>query len=270
MYFFSLRSAGATGFLLLFLAQSAFSQSSSSQTSMSIAITGTKEWRWKQKYRLQLRQNIQVNPESRDQDQRFGDIFNEEDFLPAGQDRDVNARRVDTNGGNGIIPEAQDLFFEWRGSTGFLGEWRPLSWMRASTGYTALYSNTFRHRIMTEVRFFPFWIDSEDWQISPRLALQQVGARDRDDNEMEWTHVLIPRVDLQFQENKRRSYYVNAALNGEWDDGELDFDRYRLDFGVRLTVKKLYIADLSYRFQHRFGRKTVLSHGLNLNCSYRF
>jgi hypothetical protein len=74
----------------------------------------SKEWRWKKKILVEVRQSLQVNLESKKQDDRVGDIFNELDFMPLAQDVELDsdgdgvADRSDADDDNDGVSDVDD------------------------------------------------------------------------------------------------------------------------------------------------------------------
>ncbi len=301
----------------------------------------SKEWKIRKSFRVSARQNFQINTETKKQDAKFGDIFNELDFVPIEQDRDMdsdddgNPNFVDTDDDNDGISDSndsqddnndsdgngdgngdgnddgdgngdgdgdgdgeddddedddggftsgvddrnggskeidlgnRDLLMEWRGSTSIQSEWRVNKWLRVSNGYALLYGgNTRRHRFISEARFLPKLFANKAWELSPRVAIQQVG--NSDDGKMEWRHSAIPRIDLSYRMSKALAITTSVAINGAWDDRRLQFDRYRADAGVKLNLSQKTSIELGYRFQQRLGGRKAMGHSVGIDCDFEF
>jgi hypothetical protein len=241
---------------------------------------------------------VNDNTDDDDEDDETGDETDDDDEVTGDGDDDDSSDDGDGNGGDGDgndddddddddddgglnsvddrdggTPNADgslpnDWFMEWRGATSIRSEWRVLRWLRVANNYGVFYGgNTFRHRLSTELRFIPD-IDVNNLELSGRLGVQHVAAQD--DNEWEWNHALLPRIDAEYKLSKIFRVYVSAALNGALEDKTVDFDRYRLDGGLQLRLSKHHDLDLGYRFQQRIGGKRTIAHNLGVTYGYRF
>jgi hypothetical protein len=101
-------------FLCLFLCLQSTLWAQKVNFSPSTGASLTKEWRWKKKFTLEAKQSIQINFEQKNQDEQFGDVFNELDFMPLSQDTELDsdddgiADRIDTDDDNDGVNDEED------------------------------------------------------------------------------------------------------------------------------------------------------------------
>ncbi len=209
---------------------------------------------------LDLRQQIQINPDIEKYDQEFGDFFNEEGFWPI-PDRYRPIKDQDDPGGV-VIPKPgelsdspYDISFEWRTSSIVRLSHNFAKWLRAGSSYTLFYNGEeFRHAWQSEVDYRPLQHGKakRKFDISTRATFQRTGRPKKD--KYVWESFLTPRLNMTWAFKKNHSLYLGGALNGAWDDGELEFDRYRISTGITYMFKKRYSFDFGYQYQQRLDK----------------
>lgn len=227
---------------------------------MGVTLGLRKDWQITKKSVLDVRQQIQVNPEVRKFQSKFGDIFNEEGFWPIPDrllDEDDDNDEDDGRGGRDgeLNDDPYDVSFEWRSSTVVRGQYSFFNWLRLASGYTLFYNGEeFRHAWQSELDYRPLLHSKakRKFDISTRVGFQRTGRPNK--GSMRWQSFLTPRLNMTLKVDKKHTLYAGAALNGAWDDKELEFDRYRLNAGVQFAVNKKNLFDLGYQFQQRLDK----------------
>jgi hypothetical protein len=239
---------------------SMLSWSQAQHLGVSLSVGVRKEIKLWKNGALDLRQQIQVNPEIEKYDQEFGDFFNEESFWPI-PDRYRPADDDDDDGGVVVRPPGElgdspyDISFEWRTSSIVRLSHSFAKWMRVTSGYTLFYNGEeFRHAWQSELDYRPLQHGDtkRKFDISTRVSFQRTGRPKKD--KMVWEAFLTPRLNMTWAFKKNHSLYLGGALNGAWDDGILEFDRYRITTGITYTIKKRYTFDFGYQYQQRLDK----------------
>jgi hypothetical protein len=232
---------------------------------------------------VDLRQQLQFNPDIELYNNRYGDFFNEESFWPI-PDRYKELEDEDdlddapAGAGNGIPDrngELDDLprqiEWEWRSSSVLQTTYRIQRWFRLNQIYTFQYNGERgRHTFRIEPDYRPL----QHWKkkgrvLDPSLRLQFQYAGQPDDGQYEWVASLAPRFTMDIRLKKDHILSLNSTLNGEWDDGVLEFDRWRFSPQFLYTYKKNHRFTLGYQFQQRIDKPDRITHGFSLGYEIR-
>jgi hypothetical protein len=243
-----------------------------------------KTFKWGKKSSLDLRQQFQVNPEIKKYNNKFGDFFNEDGFWPV-PDRYRDDDELDDDDEDDLPPGAGNgqpatgdelsdtprrISFEWRSTSALQYNHQFLKFLRANTGYGLFYNGEeFRHNFRWEADYRPLrhFKGKRKMDIAARTLLQLQG--NPDDGEMEWAAALVPRLDAAWAFRKNHTLTLTNALNGAWDDGIFEFDRWRANLNLAFTYEKINRFTLGYQFQQRLD-KPDHSHGISLTYELRF
>ncbi|MDX1911687.1 MAG: hypothetical protein SFV22_09400 [Saprospiraceae bacterium] len=243
-----------------------------------------KTFKLSKKSTLDLRQQLQVNPVIKKYNNKFGDFFNEEGFWPV-PDRYRDDDELDDDdeddlppgAGNGQPDEEDELSdtprrikFEWRSTSALQFNHQFFKWLRANTGYGLFYNGEeFRNNFRVEADYRPLrhFKGKRKLDLAARTLFQY--QSNPDDGEIEWNAALVPRADVIWNFKKNHALTLSNALNGAWDDGIFEFDRWRANLNLTFTYDKINRFTLGYQFQQRLD-KPDHSHGLSLNYELRF
>lgn len=249
----------------------------------SINIGIRKTFNFDKKSSLDLRQQFQFTPEIEEYRNAFGDFFNEDGFWPV-PDRYRDDDELDDddddlplgagNGipvGNGELNDSpREITLDWRSVSSFQYNFRPVEWLRTNTGYSLLFDGEeFRHTLRVELDYRPLkhFKGKRKLDLAARTLFQHIGSPD--DGKIEWRSLLVPRFDAIWAFDKRHALTLSHALNGGWDDGVFEFDRWRVNAALAFTYKKMHRFTLAYQYQQRIG-KSKYSQGLSLGYEIRF
>lgn len=271
--------------LLLFLMVSSpalFAQ----ELGLGLTLGIRKTFNFNKKSSLDLRQQFQCTPEIKKYNNKYGDFFNEDGFWPVpDQYRDDDELDEDdlddddfpSGAGNGIPVNNGELNdsprriqFDWRSTTSFQYNYRFMPWMRSNTGYGLFFNgDEIRHTFRAELDYRPLrhFKGKRKFDLSARTLFQYIG--DPDDGQMEWSPLLVPRFDMIWAFDKKHTLTLSNALNGGWEDGIFEFDRWRVNAAMAFVYEKIHRFTFAYQFQQRIG-KPKQSQGLSFGYEVRF
>ncbi len=237
---------------------------------LSVAMGVRKTFNMTKKSSLDFRQQFQVNPEIEKYNNEYGDLFNEDGFWPIPDRSNVDSSN-NSGGGNGneLDDSPRYVRMTWRTNTAMQVSYRFANWLRSNSGYGLFYNGEeFRHTFRTEIDYRPLKHSKEKRKVdvAARTMFQSVGSRD--DGKMEWSPNLIPRLDADWAFNKNHILAMSNSLNGIWDDGRFDFDRWRLNLTLTFIYKKSHRFSFGYQFQQRLD-KNRRSHGASFGYEVR-
>lgn len=251
---------------------------------LNLNLEARKTFNLDKKSTLSLRQQFQINPNIKKYNNKYGDFFNEDGFWPIpDQYRDDDELDEDDEddlpfgAGNGI-PNTEnelddtprDITLEWRSTTSVQYNYEFFKWFRSNTGYGLFYNGEeFRHNFRVEADYRPLrhLKGKRKFDISARTLFQYIG--NPDDGKMEWSAALVPRLDAIWTFKKNHILTISNALNGGWEDGVLEFDRYRLNVNLTFIYDKTSRFILGYQYQQRLD-KPGNSNGVSLTYEMRF
>lgn len=248
---------------------------------ISISAGIRKTFQLTKKSSIDLRQQFQVNPEIKKYNNKYGDFFNEDGFWPVpdryealedGDDDDLpqGANPVTPNNPGELNDLPYRIKFEWRSNSAVQYTYRFAPWFRGNTGYSLLYDGEeFRHTFRAELDYRPLKHSKtkRKFDLGARALYQYIGAPD--DGVYEWQSLVVPRIDADWNFKKNHILQLSNALNGAWDEGKFEFDRWRANLNLIYVYKKSNRFTLSYQFQQRLD-KPRQSHGCSLGYEIRF
>lgn len=233
----------------------------------------SKQFKLNTKTRIELRQQLQINPEIKNlKTKKDSDIFNEIDLFPYGEEEDEEdedeKEEVNPDGFEELNDARQRIKMEWRSATTADFDYKLLKWLRLGQSYSLfLDEERMRHLFRSDVTFQPK-LASKKFKIPQRIAFQ-VASRER-----KGVTIFEPdfsaRSGIEWAFKKRHELYTNFMVNGAFDDGQWEWDRFRCDIGLEYTFHKIHSFDFGYRFQQRLNRKGQVSHGVTLQYSIGF
>ncbi len=249
----------------------------------SVNASVRKTFNFKKKSSLDLRQQIQLTPEIERYDNKYGDFFNEEGFWSI-PDRYRNDNDLDDDDDDDLPPGAgtgiplngrelndspTEINWDLRSNTSFQFNYRARPWLRANTGYSLFYNGEeLRHTMRAELDYRPLrhTKSKKTLDLAARVLYQRVGQPD--DDKFEWNSFLIPRFDTEWTFKKNHILLISPALNGVWDDGKLEWDRWRVNTSMAFIYQKIHRFTFSYQFQQRLD-KPRKSHGVSIGYEVR-
>jgi hypothetical protein len=249
--------------------------------SYSLGLGIRKTFNFNKKASLDLREQLQINPDIEQYDlSKGGDFFNEDGFWPIpdryrddddddeSDDDDDDSGAPDNNGE--LNDQPYRISFDWRTTTSGQFNYHFFPWLRTNAAYALFFNgDEFRHTFRTELDYRPLRHGGRKpkFDLATRVLYQYNGSPD--DGKYEWQSLLTPRLDASWTFKKNHTLIVTNALNGAWDDGQLEFDRWRLNTSLVFTYQKIHRFTLGYQFQQRLGRPKR-SHGVSLVYEVRF
>ncbi len=247
----------------------------------SLSLGARKTFKLSKKTTLDLRQQIQLNPEIKKYNNKYGDFFNEEGFWPIPdryeEDDELDDDDLPPGAGSGIPNTGselddtpRDISLDWRSTTAFQYNYQFFSWLRTNGGYSLLFDGEeLRHNFRAELDYRPLRHCKKKQKIdlSARGLFQYVGQSD--DGVYEWDALLIPRLDAEWTFKKNHILGLSNALNGGWKKGALSFDRWRITPKFVFIYEKKHRFTFSYQYQQRIG-KPKHSQGMSFGYEVRF
>jgi hypothetical protein len=260
------------------------------QVGYNVSVGVRKTVNFTKKTSLDIRQQFQLTPEIERYDNQYGDFFNEEGFwaIPDryrtddddndddNDDDDDDDDDLPPGAGNGTPVDGNELNdlpteinWDWRSNTSLQFNYRPRKWLRINSGYALFYNGKeFRHTVRAEVDYRPLrhTKSKKKVDLAARVLYQQIGQPD--DDQFEWNSFLIPRFDTEWTFKKNHILTISPSLNGVWDDGKLEWDRWRVNTSLAYIYKKIHRFSFSYQFQQRLD-KPRRAHGISLGYEIR-
>lgn len=268
--------------ILLLLFQ--IGKSQDQDVGINLRIDVSKQFKLNDKMRIELREQLQINPELKNlKTKKDKDIFNEIELFPYGDEDDDNnhnddddddndeeeeENNADVDGFDELNDARQRVRMEWRSATTADFDYKLLKWMRLGQSYSLfLDEDRMRHLFRSDVTFQPK-LATKKLSIPQRLAFQVVSRERR--GVAIWEPDFSARTGIEWKFKKRHELYTNLTVNGAFDEGVWEWDRFRCDVGLEYAFNKTHSFDFGYRFQQRLNRKAQVSHGLTLQYSVGF
>lgn len=227
----------------------------------------SKTIRFSKKWIVEFGQQFQASPEIDRLDAPYSGLFNEIYLFPGLEETEPDAG----GGGAGLSDEALSIELDWRTSSRLRGEYRMLKWLRLASSANVLLRprDTPRYGFRTDLSLIP--ISTKRLEAEQRAGLQMVMAHD--DGQVEWSKDVLFSNNLDWVFKKRHALYANASANLELKRADTpEWDRLRIDAGIRYRFLKIHRFDLGYRFQQRLSgkRKGEQAHGLVVSYELGF
>lgn len=241
----------------------------------SVGLRGT--IKLSKKSALDIRQQVQVNPEVKKYNNKYGDFFNEDGFWPI-PDRYKDEEDAPDDDGTGIPDnpgelndQPWDISFEWRSSSSMQYNYRMFKWLRSNLNYNFVYDgDELRNTFRTELDYRPLLHQrNKKRQLDVSIRTQFQYAGQPDDGNYIWKSSLVPRLNLEWNIKKNHLLSVSYALNGAWDDTGFAFDRWRINPQFTQVYKKNHRFTLGYQFQQRIDKPDKVSHGISFSYEIR-
>jgi hypothetical protein len=244
---------------------------SAQQVGISISAGIRKSFELSKQSSIDLRQQIQANPEIKKYDYEYGDFFNEDGFwaIPDTYVNPDSIPGVPNKPDNELDDLPREVTIDWRSNTSVQYNYNFFPWLRFNTGYSLFFNGKeFRHTFRGEIDYRPLKHSKEKRKIdiAARTLYQYVGQPD--DDEMEWESFLVPRVDFSWAFKKNHILSFSNSLNGTWDDGIFEFDRWRSNISIGFIYHKKHRFTFAYQLQQRLD-KPRRTHGVSFGYEIR-
>ncbi|NJN35381.1 MAG: DUF2490 domain-containing protein [Saprospiraceae bacterium] len=216
---------------------------------VNIRIDGSKTWKLNKKTRLEVSQQFQVNPENAADPDQPGDIFNEISLFPSNND-DPNAPKGQFQDPLGA---AYDVLLEWRSATSVQVNYRIKEWFRVGQSYRFNLRGNGETRHIFQTTANVTERVNKTFEFSQRIDFQYT-SRVKKGNTI-WEEDIVARTGFSWDFSKKYTYETTVGVNGAFDDGEWEWDRMRVDLGLRYRMTKKQSFDFGYRFQRTLDKK---------------
>ncbi|NUQ23839.1 MAG: hypothetical protein HUU34_07790 [Saprospiraceae bacterium] len=246
--------------LIIFLAVGLSAQ----HIGVNLRIGVEKELKLGKKLKLELGQQLQFNPEVTDAEDKYSNLFNEIYLFPDSDDQeddDSIDEEID-DPDNALDDSPKNIAVEWRSASGFRAGYALLPWLKLGQSYTLnVRRDDLRHSLASFLEIEKYLVPKK-FMLEWRLTYQQT-SRKRESG-LEWQRDLVGRFNSEWAIKKNHRLYAATSVNSEIDKGNMEWDRLRLDSGVRYRFRKIHQFDLGYRFQQKLTGKKATSHGIVL------
>jgi hypothetical protein len=110
---------------------------------------------------------------------------------------------------------------------------------------------------------------SKKFDLQYRIAYQ-LGAESRK-GKLRLDSDFSSRLGTDWEFKDRHIWFNNFSVNGAFDEGIWEWDRFRYDTGLEYKFSKTHSFSFGYRFQQRLDRrKNAVSHGVSFAYSLDF
>ncbi len=224
---------------------------------LNLRIDGSKTWKLNKKTRLEVSQQFQINPENSADPDQPGEIFNEISLFPNRNDDEVPTGQF-----KDPLGEAYDVLFEWRSATSVQINYRIKEWLRVGQSYrfNLRGNGDVRHIFQTTANVTERV--NKTFEFSQRIDFQYTSRVKK--GKTIWEEDIVGRTGFSWDFSKKFTYETTFGVNGSFDDGEWEWDRMRIDLGLRYRMTKKQSFDFGYRFQRTLDKKRQVSHALNV------
>jgi hypothetical protein len=255
-----------------------FSNLCAQHIGVNLRFGAEKEFEIGKKIELEVEQAFQFSPEVTDAEDKHGNLFNEIFLFPDDDDEDEDDDNDDDDDDGQAAPPDPDnalndapktVKANFRSATGLKGTFDILPWLKLGQSYTLnlLEEWDVRHSLGTVLEMEGYVVPKK-FLVEWRFAFQQT-SRQRESG-IEWQRDLVGRLNLEYAFKKDHRLFAASSVNKEFDEGQLEWDRFRFDTGIRYRYQKMHQFTLSYRFQRELTGKERTSHAVGLGYVVRF
>lgn len=276
------------------------------QVGINLRLDAAKSFKLDKKTKIELSQQLQLTPEIKNIERKYDRIFDEFElfpFLREGNDDDDKDKddgdndddkddddndddddddddklNGTSNGGStsGTSPGFNDLNddpyhidLSWRSSSTFDFDYKIRKWLLFGQSYSLLLDNeNLRHLSRTDLTLQPK-MPSKKLDLQYRIAYQ-LGAESRK-GKLRLDSDFSSRLGTDWEFKNRHIWFNNFSVNGAFDEGVWEWDRFRYDTGLEYKFSKTHSFSFGYRFQQRLDRKkNAVSHGVSFAYSLDF
>lgn len=276
------------------------------QVGINLRLDAAKSFKLDKKTKIELSQQLQLTPEIKNIERKYDRIFDEFELFPFlregnddddkdkddgdndddkddndnddEDDDDDNKLNGTSNSGStsGTSPGFNDLNddpyridLSWRSSSTFDFDYKIRKWLRLGQSYSLLLDNEdIRHLSRTDLTLQPK-MPSKKLDLQYRIAYQ-LGAESRK-GKLRLDSDFSSRLGTDWEFKDRHVWFNNFSVNGAFDEGIWEWDRFRYDTGLEYQFSKTHSFSFGYRFQQRLDRKiNAVSHGVSFAYSLDF
>lgn len=172
-------------------------------------------------------------------------------------------------GFNDLNDDPYRIDLRWRSSTTFDFDYKIRKWLRVGQSYSLLLDNEdIRHLSRTDLTLQPK-MPGKKFDLQYRIAYQ-LGAESRK-GILRLDSDFSSRLGTDWEFKNRHIWFNNFSVNGAFDEGIWEWDRFRYDTGLEYKFSKTHSFSFGYRFQQRLDRKkNAVSHGVSFAYSLDF
>lgn len=265
------------------------------QVGINLRLEAAKSFKLDKKTKIEVSQQLQLTPEIKNTRRKYERIFDEFELFPFLQesdddddddsdddendddDDDDNNNRVNTQTGgtsngtgfNELNDDPYRIGLSWRSSTTFDFDYKIRKWLRVGQSYSLLLdAEDLRHLSRTDLTLQPK-MPSKKLDVQYRIAYQ-LGA-ESSKGRLKLDSDFSSRTAVEWEFKDHHIWFNSFALNGAFDKGIWEWDRFRYDTGLEYKFSKTHSFSFGYRFQKRLDRrKNAVSHGVNFSYSLDF
>lgn len=270
------------------------------QVGINLRLDAAKSFKLDKKTRIEVSQQLQLTPEIKNINRRYDRIFDEFELFPFlrennddddkddddkdddDDDDDDNTIKGSTTDGsnkgsssgsgtsfNDLNDDPYRIDLSWRSSTTFDFDYKIRKWLRFGQSYSLLLDNEdIRHLSRTDLTLQPK-MPSKKFDLQYRIAYQ-LGAESRK-GKLRLDSDFSSRLGTDWEFKDRHIWFNNFSVNGAFDEGIWEWDRFRYDTGLEYKFSKTHSFSFGYRFQQRLDRKkNAVSHGVSFAYSLDF
>jgi hypothetical protein len=263
------------------------------QVGINLRLDAAKSFKLNKKTRIEVSQQLQLTPEIKNIGRKYDRIFDEFElfpFLREDQDDDdddddqddddddddtlkgaTNSRSTSgtSPGFNDLNDDPYRIDLSWRSSSTFDFDYKIRKWLRVGQSYSLLLDNEdLRHLSRTDLTLQPK-MPSKKFELQYRIAYQ-LGAESRK-GKLRLDSDFSSRLGTDWEFKDRHIWFNNFSVNGAFDEGSWEWDRFRYDTGLEYRFSKTHSFSFGYRFQQRLDRrKNAVSHGVSFAYSVDF
>lgn len=268
------------------------------QVGINLRLEATKSFKLDKKTKIEVSQQLQLTPEVKNIGRKYDRIFDEFELFPFlredqdddddddDDDNDDNDDNDDddddlsgasnsgstsgtSTGFNDLNDDPYRIDLSWRSSSTFDFDYKIRKWLRVGQSYSLLLDNeNLRHLSRTDLTLQPK-MPSKKFDLQYRIAYQ-LGAESRK-GKLRLDSDFSSRLGTDWEFKKRHIWFNNFSVNGAFDEGIWEWDRFRYDTGLEYKFSKMHSFSFGYRFQQRLDRKkNAVSHGVSFAYSLDF
>lgn len=275
------------------------------QVGINMRLDAAKSFKLDKKTKIEVSQQLQLTPEIKNTRRKYERIFDEFELFPFLKENDSdddddddeddnddndddddddddnasnNSSNNNQNGGtsngssndfNELNDDPYRIDLSWRSSSTVDFDYKIRKWLRFGQSYSLLLdAEDLRHLSRTDLTLQPK-MPSKKLDLQYRIAYQ-LGAETRK-GKMRLDSDFSSRLGTDWEFKDRHIWFNNFAVNGAFDEGIWEWDRFRYDTGLEYKFSKTHSFSFGYRFQRRLDRrKNAVSHGVNFSYSIDF
>ncbi|MDX2071878.1 MAG: hypothetical protein SFV55_25820 [Haliscomenobacter sp.] len=272
------------------------------QVGINLRLDAAKSFKLDKKTKIEVSQQLQLTPEIKNINRKYDRIFDEFELFPFLRetkdddddkddgDKDDNDDDNDdddtikgstpdgpnkgsnsgsSSGFNDLNDDPYRIDLSWRSSSTFDFDYKIHKWLRVGQSYSLLLDNEdIRHLSRTDLTLQPK-MPSKKLDLQYRIAYQ-LGAESRK-GKLRLDSDFSSRLGTDWEFKNRHIWFNNFSVNGAFDEGVWEWDRFRYDTGLEYKFSKTHSFSFGYRFQQRLNRKkNAISHGVSFAYSLDF